>query len=145
TFSGREVEIRRLTSGKYELCCPTEACNSSPQQWEYLETPLVRDMIDPDWWRPSKRTGHCVAEEVEKVNPDLVSRDRDGKLQTVRHDGVNATFLKELVKERRKVEKQEATIAKLQIQIEALTVRLQKISAQLELNRPAPQTVLNDQ
>ena len=145
TFSGRQVQIHRLTNGKYELRCATEGCNSSPQQWEYSEAPLVCDTVDPDWWRPSKRTGRCVAEKVEKVNPDPVNRNRDGKLQSVRHGGVNATFLKEFLKERRKVEEQEATIAKLQKQIEALTAGLQKVSDELELNRPAPQTGRNNQ
>ena len=93
-----------------------------------------------------------VAEEVEKVNPDLVKRDRDGKLQTVRYDAVNAMLLNEFLKEHRTVQelksnavKQEATIARLEQQIEALTVGLQKVSAQLELTKPAPQTALNNQ
>ena len=106
TFSGRQVEIRRLTNGKYELRCATKGCNSSPKQWEYPETPRVSDTVDPDWWRPSKRTGRCVAEQVEKVNPDLVKPDRDGKLQTVRYDAVNAMLLNEFLKEHRKVEEQ---------------------------------------
>ena len=145
TFSGRQVEIRRLTNGKYELRCPTKGCNSSPKQWEYPETPRVSDTVDPDWWRPSKRTGRCVAEQVEKVNPDLVKPDRYGKLQTVRYDAVNATFLSAFLKERRKVEEREATITKLQKQIEALTAGLQKVSAQLEMSKPAlqPSPIIN--
>ena len=83
-----------------------------------------------------------MAEKMEKVNS--VNRNRDGKLQSVRYDAVNATFLKEFLKERRKVEEQEATIAKLQKQIEALTAGLQKVSDELQLNRSAPQTVLNN-
>jgi hypothetical protein len=100
-----------------------------------------------------------VAEEVEKVNPDLVGRDRDGKLQIVRYDAVNAMLLNEFLKEHRKVQelestlvrqeasaaKQQAAIAAQQKQIEVLTAGLQKVSAQLELNKPAPQTVLNNQ
>jgi hypothetical protein len=77
-----------------------------------------------------------VTEEVEKVNPDLVNRDCDGKLETVRYDAVNATFLKEFLKERRKVEEQGAMIAQQQEQIEALTAALQKMNAQLEPTRP---------
>jgi hypothetical protein len=86
-----------------------------------------------------------VAEEVEKINPDLVKRDRDGKLQTVRYDAVNAMLLNEFLKEHRKVEQQDATIAKQQKQIEALTRGLQKVSDQLELSKPAPRTVSNNQ
>ena len=83
-----------------------------------------------------------VAEEVEKVNPDLVKRDHDGKLQTVRYDAVNAMLLNEFLKEHRKVDEQDATIiqqrkdfetaiARLQTQVEALTAGLQRVSAQL--------------
>jgi hypothetical protein len=55
-----------------------------------------------------------------------------GKLQTVRYDAVNASFLKEFLKERRKVEQQEAIIIKLQKEIEALSAALQKVSDRVE-------------
>ena len=84
-----------------------------------------------------------IAEEVEKVNPELVARDEEGKIMSVRYEAVNAMLLNEFLKEHRKNEEQEATIARQQKQIEALTAGLQKVSAQLELNKPAPQTVLN--
>ena len=91
-----------------------------------------------------------VAEEVEKVDPALVARDAQGKVYTVRYDAVNAMLLNEFLKEHRTVQelksaaaKQEAIIAHQQKQIEALTVGLQKVSAQLELSKPAPQTVNN--
>jgi len=77
-----------------------------------------------------------VAEEVEKVNPDLVRRDRDGKLQTVRYDAVNAMLLNEFLKEHREMQE-------LKKQVAALTAGLQKVSAQLELSKAAPQTVKN--
>jgi hypothetical protein len=97
-----------------------------------------------------------VAEEVEKVNPDLVSRDRDGKPYTVRYEAVNAMLLNEFLKEHRTVQEQEATIAQLKStiaqQMEAVTARLkehdaqiQKVSAQVEVSRPAPQTVVDNQ
>ncbi len=85
-----------------------------------------------------------VAEEVEKVNPDLVRRDRDGKLQTVRYDAVNAMLLNEFLKEHRSVQelkvnaaKQETIIAQQQTQIDALTAGLQKVSAQLAAASPS--------
>jgi trimeric autotransporter adhesin len=84
-----------------------------------------------------------VAEEVEKVNPDLVMRDQEGKPYSVRYDQVNAMLLNEFLKEHRKNERQEATIMRLEKQIEALTAGLEKVSAQLELSKPAPQTVFN--
>ena len=86
-----------------------------------------------------------IAEEVAKVNPALVLPDKEGKPYTVRYEAVNAMLLNEFLKEHRKNEEQEATIASLQKQIEALTKGLQKVSAQLEMSRPAAQTVLNSQ
>jgi uncharacterized coiled-coil protein SlyX len=100
-----------------------------------------------------------IAEEVAEVNPDLVVRDKNGQIYTVRYDAVNAMLLNEFLKEHRKVQeqdatitqvkstiaKQEATITQQQKQIEALTAGLQKVSAQLEASKPAPQTVLNSQ
>jgi hypothetical protein len=92
-----------------------------------------------------------VAEDVEKVNPDLVVHDKEGKPYTVRYDQVNAMLLNEFLKEHRKneqqeskIEQQEAKIARQEKQIEALTAGLQKVSAQLELSKPATQTVVND-
>src|SRR5262245_25976134 len=78
-----------------------------------------------------------VAEEVEKVNPDLVKRDREGKVQTVRYEAVNAMLLNEFLKARRQIDAQEN-------QIEALTAGLQKVSAQLEVSMAAPQTAINN-
>ncbi len=93
-----------------------------------------------------------IAEDVEKVNPDLIVRDKEGKPYSVRYDQVNAMLLNEFLKEhkafveeQRKVQEQGASIACLEQQIEALTVGLQKVTAQLELSKPTPQTVLNDQ
>src|SRR5215467_14914478 len=79
-----------------------------------------------------------VAEDVEKVNPDLVARDEQGKPYTVRYEAVNAMLLNEFLKEHRKNEKQEVTIAQLQKQVETLTAGLQKVSAQLALAKAAP-------
>ena len=93
-----------------------------------------------------------IAEEVAKVNPALVLPDKEGKPYTVRYDAVNAMLLNEFLKEhkafveeQRKVQKQGAMIARQQKQIEALTAGLQKVSAQLEVRKSAPQTVLNNQ
>ena len=72
-----------------------------------------------------------VAEEVQKVDPDLVVRDPQGKPYGVRYDAVNAMLLNEFLKEHRKVQQLEANAAQQQKQIEALTAGLQKVSAQL--------------
>jgi Chaperone of endosialidase len=79
-----------------------------------------------------------IAEEVAKVNPALVLPDKEGKPYTVRYDAVNAMLLNEFLKEHRKV-------AQMEKQIEALTAGLQKVSAQIEMSKPATQTVLNNQ
>ena len=77
------------------------------------------------------------------MNRDLVVSDKEGKPYSVRYDQVNAMLLNEFLKEHRKSEEQEATIARLEKQIDALTVGLQKMSAQLEASKPAPQVVNN--
>jgi trimeric autotransporter adhesin len=89
-----------------------------------------------------------VAEDVEKVNPDLVVRDNDGKPYSVRYDQVNSMLLNEFLKEHRTVQQQGVTIAELKGQIASLTAivkqqttQIQNVSAQLELNRSASQTI----
>ena len=97
-----------------------------------------------------------VAEDVEKVNPDLVARDERGKPYTVRYEAVNAMLLNEFLKEHRKVEEQQATITELrkelqanaarqQKQIEALAIGLQRVSAQLEMSRPVAKVAKSGQ
>ncbi len=73
-----------------------------------------------------------------------MAHDEQGKPYTVRYEAVNAMLLNAFLKAHRKMEEQEATIAKQQKQIEALTAGLQKVSAQLELSRPTPQIFVNE-
>ena len=91
-----------------------------------------------------------VAEEVEKVNPNLVVHDDSGNPYSVRYEAVNAMLLNEFLKEHKKIAEQESTIAELkttvsqqQKQIEALTATVQKVSDQVALSKPAPQLVAN--
>ena len=91
-----------------------------------------------------------IAEEVEKINPDLVVRGEDGKIMTARYEAVNAMLLNEFLKEHRTVQelrelaaKQQALAAQQQKQIEALTATVQKVSDQVALGKPAPQLVAN--
>jgi hypothetical protein len=79
-----------------------------------------------------------IAEEVADVDPNLVVPDKEGKPYTVRYDAVNAMLLNEFLKEHREVQE-------LKKQVAALTAGLQKVSAQLELSKSAPETVLNNQ
>ena len=96
-----------------------------------------------------------IAEEVAKVNPDLVVRDENGEIYTVRYDAVNAMLLNEFLKEHRKVEELQATVAEQQNtfqsriaeqekQIAALASGLQKVSQQIQMSRPAPQVATNN-
>jgi hypothetical protein len=84
-----------------------------------------------------------IAEEVAEVNPDLVVRDENGDIYTVRYEAVNAMLLNEFLKEHKKVEELEANTASQQKQIEALIAGLQKVTAQLSASKPAPQVVNN--
>ena len=77
------------------------------------------------------------------MNPDLVVRDNDGKPYSVRYEAVNAMLLNEFLKEHSK-NHFETAIARLQKQVEALTAGLQKVSAQLEASKPAPQVAENN-
>jgi hypothetical protein len=93
-----------------------------------------------------------IAEEVAQVNPDLIARNSQGQPESVHYEMVNAMLLNEFLKEHKafveeqgKVHEQGATILRLQQEIEALTAGLQKVRAQLELGKAAPQTVLNNQ
>jgi trimeric autotransporter adhesin len=105
-----------------------------------------KEEIDP----AGKLQFGLVAEEVEKVSPDLVVRDKEGKPCSVRYDQVNAMLLNEFLKEHRKVQQLEGAVAKQQInfqsklaeqhkQIETLAAGLQRFSAQLEASKRAPQ------
>src|SRR5438309_3722403 len=91
-----------------------------------------------------------VAEEVAKVDPDLVARDAKGEPYTVRYEAVNAMLLNEFLKQHRKVEEHETTIAELRKEIAAVNARLkeheaqiQKVGARLEANRAVPQMADN--
>ena len=104
-----------------------------------------------------------VAEQVEKVNPNLVARDEKGRPYSVRYEAVNAMLLNEFLKEHRKVESLQAAqaeerrsfesaLAQQQKQIQAVmttvkeqAAQLQKVSNQLEPTKPAPRVVANDQ
>ena len=125
---------------------------------EASESLLALKPVTFEYKRDGKGTPQfgLIAEEVAKVNPDLVVRDRNREIYSVRYEAVNAMLLNEFLKEHRKNQEQEATIAQLkkdlqattahqQRQIEALTTDLQKVSAQMEASKPSPQTVLNNQ
>jgi len=95
-----------------------------------------------------------IAEEVNEVDPNLAIRDGKGQIESVRYIAVNAMLLNEFLKEHRKVEQLkndfQATVAQQQKEIQALTAQLkeqaaqiQKVSAQIEVSKSAPQLVTN--
>ncbi len=86
-----------------------------------------------------------VAEDVEKVNPDLVARDEQGKPYTVRYEAVNAMLLNEFLKEHQKVQKLEAALAAVNERLKAQDAKIDKVNAKVELTKPAPQMVVTDQ
>src|SRR5439155_24899303 len=90
--------------------------------------------IDP----PQSPAFGLIAEEVAEVNPNLVARDAKGQPESVHYEMVNAMLLNEFLKEHQ-------TVQELKKQVAELTAGLQKVSAQLEVNKSAPQTVLNKQ
>ena len=100
-----------------------------------------KQQIDPS----HKLSFGLIAEEVAKISPDLISRDNEGKPQTVRYEAVNAMLLNEFLKEHQKVQELEVRLAQQEKQIESLTAGLQKVSAQLEATRPVPQVAVNKQ
>jgi endosialidase-like protein len=86
-----------------------------------------------------------VAEQVEKVDPDLVARDEKGQVYTVRYEAVNTMLLNEFLKEHSKVQTMEATTEQLKKQVEVLTAGLQKVSDQLELTKSTRRIVASNQ
>jgi hypothetical protein len=101
--------------------------------------------LDPE----AKSQFGLVAEEVEKVNPDLVVRDKEGKPYSVRYEQVNAMLLNEFLKEhkgfveeQRKVQEQGATIARLEKQIATLAADLQKVSVAIKMSHPETKVAL---
>jgi trimeric autotransporter adhesin len=97
-----------------------------------------------------------IAEEVAEVNPDLVVRDENGDIYTVRYDAVNAMLLNEFLKAHRKAQQQEATItqlkkdfratvAQLAARLDEQATQIQKVRVQMETSKAAPQTVANNQ
>ena len=77
-----------------------------------------------------------VAEEVADINADLVTRDYEGKPETVRYDAVNAMLLNEFLKEHRKNEEQQKQINVLTAQLKEQAAQIQKVSAHLAAGSP---------
>ncbi len=108
-------------------------------------------------YKNSPRQFGLIAEEVAEVNPDLVARDNNGEIYTVRYDQINAMLLNEFLKEHKRIQAQQATITELKSTVaqqqkgmEVLTAQfkeqaaqIQKLKTEIEMNKPAPQIVIN--
>ena len=84
-----------------------------------------------------------VAEEVAKVDPNLAIRDRNGQIESVRYSAINAMLLNEFLKAHRKMEAQQKQIDDLTARLEQQAAQIQKVSAQIEASKSAPQVVNN--
>jgi len=160
--SGRQVVVS--SNGKLGIATSSARFKQAIKPMDSASEAILRlkpvsfrykEEIDPD----GMPQFGLIAEEVAKVNPDLVVRDDNGEIYTVRYEAVNAMLLNEFLKEHRTVEelkataaRQEATIAQQQKEIKALTAglkeqasQIQKVSRQLEVSNTAPQMVANNQ
>ena len=86
-----------------------------------------------------------IAEDVAKVDPSLIIRDGKGQIEGVRYNAINAMLLNEFLKAHRRMEEQDKRIEELTAQLKQQAAQIQKVNTQLEMSRPAPQTVLNNQ
>jgi ferredoxin-fold anticodon binding domain-containing protein len=82
---------------------------------------------------------------VEEVNPDLVVRDKEGKVNTVRYEAINAMLLNEFIKEHKKVEELQATVASLAVTLKQQAAQIQKVSAQIKLKNASWEMVVETQ
>jgi uncharacterized coiled-coil protein SlyX len=117
---------------------------------EASETILALKPVTFQYKQDSKATPQfgLIAEEVAKVNPDLVVRDHNGEIYSVRYEQVNAMLLNEFLKEHREVAELKSTVAEQRKGMEAMAAQLkeqaahiQKVGAQIEMSKPAPKTV----
>jgi hypothetical protein len=86
-----------------------------------------------------------VAEEVAQVDPNLAIRDKNGQIDSVRYGAVNAMLLNEFLKEHATVQELKKEIAALSATVKEQAAQIQKVSAQIQMRKGAPQVVVNDQ
>ena len=140
-FINSDNRLGTLTSSKRfkQNIRPTSGASEGLYELQPVKFQYKREIDPGGRWQFG-----LVAEDVEKVNPDLVVRDKEGKPYSVRYDQVNAMLLNEFLKEHRKVESLEQAMAEQQKQIKALTASLQEVSDQVQLSKPARTVTAND-
>jgi hypothetical protein len=138
------------------MCLPSDAHNNGLSSARFKkdikpmdktsETVLALKPVTFHYKSDTKGTPQfgLIAEEVAAVNPDLVVRDADGKVYSVRYEAVNAMLLNEFLKEHRTVQGQQKEIDALKAELKEQKALIQKVSAQIEVTKPAPQTVVNN-
>jgi len=84
-----------------------------------------------------------IAEDVAKVDPNLAIRDGKGQIENVRYNAINAMLLNEFLKEHRKVKRLEAAIETVNTRLNEQAAQIEKVAAELEASKCAPQVVLN--
>jgi hypothetical protein len=137
-----------LTTGLLGHASSSRRCKEDIKAMDSASEALYQ--LKPVTYRYKREIDHnqsldygLIAEEVADIDPNLTVCNKQGEIESVRYNAINAMLLNEFLKEHRKVQELEGNVALQQKQIEALTVGLQKVSAQLEASKPAPQVVNN--
>jgi hypothetical protein len=155
--AGTDTVTVNLSTGLLGHLSSSRRYKEDIQPMDYASETLYR--LKPVTYRykkeidPSQSLDYgLVAEEVAKVDPNLANRNRDGQIESVRYNAINAMLLNEFLKEHKRVEEQEATIAELKKAIAHLAARdkeqaaqIQKVSTQLQVRNSVPRVALNDQ
>ena len=136
------------SEGKLGLQVSSRRCKDEIQPIEHASEVIYN--LKPVSFRykpeiePTRARGFgLIAEDVEQISPDLVTRGSNGQPNSVRYDAVNAMLLNEFLKAHRKMEAQQKQIDDLTSRVEQQAAQIQKVSAQLETSKPAPQVVNN--
>jgi Chaperone of endosialidase len=146
---GHDVSARRYKEDIKPMGDASELLYKlKPVTYRFKETD-----VDPEKGPPPQNLDYgLIAEDVAEIDPQLAIRDGKGQIESVRYKAIYNMMLNEFLKEHRTVQEQKETIAQLkqnfaeqQKQIDALTAGLQKVSAQVEMRKPASQMVLNNQ
>ncbi len=148
--AGTDSVTVNLTTGRVGHLASSRRYKEDIKPMDKASEALYR--LKPVSYRYKKEIDHSqsldyglVAEDVAQVDPNLAIRDGNGQIESVRYMAVNAMLLNEFLKEHKKVEELEATVAQQQKGMEALMAQVQKVSAQIQVNKPAPQRTANNE
>ena len=138
-----------LTTGLLGHASSSRRCKEDIKAMDSASEALYQ--LKPVTYRYKREIDHnqsldygLIAEEVADIDPNLIVRNKDGAIESVRYNAVNAMLLNEFLKEHKKTEKLEATVASLIAIVKEQAEQIQKVSAQLEASKPSLQVVLNN-